>query len=414
MPELDDPGRARRALVVLLAVVYVNIAGFGVIIPLLPFYGRAFHASAAEIAVMFAAFSLGQLFSEAFWGRLGDRIGRRPVLLVTIMGTAGAYAALAFAPNIVVACLLRLVGGLTSGNISTIQGYIADVTPPDERPGRMGYLGAIFGLGFVTGPAVGGLLARPSMGAEGFRLPILAAAALAALAALGVALFVRESRSPHHRAMPPTPRLESVAEALRHPIIARVLLISFVVVSGFAGVEATYGLWTQARFGWGPRQIGFAFMAVGVSGALAQGLVTGALARRFGPARVLAGGLALVTMGMAVQMAAPSWPVAMAGFFTVSFGQSLTFPNIGALISQSAEPHRQGEMLGLNMAGNCLARVAGPLWSGEAFSHLSIAAPFATAAITGVLAMVAAVRVAVQSAAAIQGSSRSAPARSIP
>ena len=381
MPQHLDPGAARRALVVLLAVVFVNIAGFGVVIPLLPFYGRAFHASATQIGVMFSAFAVGQLFAEAFWGRLSDRIGRRPVLIVTISGTAVAYAALAFAPNMAAAVALRLVGGLMSGNISTIQGYLADVTPADRRPARMGLLGAAFSMGFVTGPAIGGLLARPSMGVAGFQLPLLAAAGLAALAAIGVVLFVRETRAAHHADRPPTPRLQSLAEAFAHPVIARVLIMSFIVVSGFAGIEATYGLWTQARFGWGPRQIGFAFMAVGITGAVAQGIVTGVLARRYGGARVLTFGLALVGIGMVVQLVSPTWPVAMAGFFTVSFGQSLTFPNIAALISQSAPPDRQGEMLGLNMAGNCLARIGGPLWATAAFAHLSIGAPFATAAV---------------------------------
>jgi MFS family permease len=394
MPELDEHNGARRALVVLLAVVYVNIAGFGVVIPLLPFYGRAFHASATQISVMFAAFAFGQLFAEAFWGRLSDRIGRRPVLLVTIVGTALAYAALAFAPNMAVACALRLVGGLTSGNISTIQGYLADVTPVARRPGRMGLLGAAFSMGVVTGPGLGGLLARPDLGVIGFRLPILAAAGLAALAALGVALFVRETRAAAHMEIPPTPRLQSLGEAAAHPVIVRVLIMSFIVVCGFAGIEATYGLWTQARFGWGPRQIGFAFMAIGVSGALAQGFVTGFLARRYGAARVLAGGLALVGTGMVVQLVSPVWPVAMGGFFTVSFGQSLTFPNINALISQAAPAERQGEMLGLNMAGNCLARIGGPILAGAAFSHLSIGAPFAAGAMLTVPAMLMAVTVA--------------------
>jgi MFS transporter, DHA1 family, tetracycline resistance protein len=393
MPELEHQNGARRALVVLLAIVYINIAGFGLIIPLLPFYGRAFHASPVAITVMFAAFALGQLFAEAFWGRLSDRIGRRPVLLVTIIGTALAYVALAFAPNMAAACALRLLGGLTSGNISTIQGYMADVTPVARRPGRMGLLGAAFSMGFVTGPALGGLLARPSDGVAGFRLPILAAAGLAAVAALGVFLFVRETRAAHHMAIPPTPRLQSLAEAVRHPVIGRVLLMSFIVVSGFAGIEATYGLWTQARFGWGPRQIGFAFMAVGIGGALTQGLVTGALARRHGTARVVAGGLALVCAGMLVQLVSPIWPVAIAGFFIVSFGQSLTFPNINALISQASPPDRQGEMLGLNMAGNCLARIGGPLYAGAVFTHVSIGAPFATAAALTVPAMFTAAQV---------------------
>ena len=393
MPHNGDQKGARRALVVLLAVVFVNIAGFGVVIPLLPFYGRAFHASAFQIGVMFSAFAVGQFFAEAFWGRLSDRIGRRPVLIVTIFGTAAAYAALAFAPNIAVACALRLAGGLMSGNISTIQGYLADVTPAEKRPGRMGLLGSAFSMGFVTGPAIGGLLARPQDGAAGFLLPLLTAAGLATLAALGVVLFVRETRAAHHMALPPTPRLKSLAEAFRHPVMARILVMSFIVVSGFAGIEATYGLWTQARFGWGPRQIGLAFMAIGVTGAVAQGLVTGALARRFGGAPVLAGGLALVGAGMVTQWLSPTWPVAMAGFFIVAFGQSLTFPNIAALISQVSPAGRQGEMLGLNMAGNCLARFGGPLYASSVFEHVSIGAPFATAALLILPALVMAAQV---------------------
>lgn len=394
MPASSEEDGARRALVVLLAVVFVNIAGFGVVIPLLPFYGKAFHASPVEISLMFSAFAVGQFFAEAFWGRLSDRIGRRPVLIVTIIGTALSYAALAFAPTIGVACLLRLAGGLTSGNISTIQGYLADVTPAAQRPARMGLLGAAFSMGFVTGPAIGGLLARPAAGLAGFHLPLLAASALAAAAAIGVVVFVRETRAAAHAQTPPAPRLKSLGQALRHPVIARVLAASFIVVCGFAGIEATYGLWTQARFGWGPRQIGFAFMAVGVTGAVTQALVTGFLARRFGGARVLTGGLALVGAGMTLQLVSPNWPVAMAGFFIVMVGQSLTFPNIVALISQAAPPDRQGEMLGLNMAGNCLARIVGPLYAGAVFAHLSIGAPFATAALLIAPALVMSIQVA--------------------
>jgi MFS family permease len=380
MPQTHPPKGARRALIVLLGVVFVNMAGFGVVIPLLPFYGKAFHADAVQIGAMFSAFAVGQLFAETFWGRLSDRIGRRPVLMITIFGAAAAYVALAFAPNMLIACAVRLLAGLMSGNISTIQGYLADVTPPEHRPARMGHLGAAFSMGFVTGPALGGLLAKPSAGIAGFQAPLLTAAGLAALAALGVTLFVRETRNPAHAAVPQRPRLETLGEAMVHPIIARVLIAAFIVVSGFAGIEATYGLWTQARFGWGPTQIGFAFMTIGITGAVAQGLVTGPLAKRFGAARVLTWGLGLVGTGMLVQLISPTWPIAMAGLFTVAFGQSLTFPNISALISQATPPHRQGEILGLNMAGNCLARIGGPLWATAAFAHISIGAPFATGA----------------------------------
>ena len=377
---LASPGPARRALFVLLAVTFVNIAGFGVVIPLLPFYGQSFHAAAWQVGLLFSVFSFGQFFGESFWGRLSDRIGRRPVLMMTIFGNGLSYLALAFAPNILIACLIRLASGFLSGNISTIQGCLADVTPPAQRAGRMGVLGSAFSLGFMTGPGIGGLLAQPSLGTFGFRLPILAAAVFATLSAIGVVVFVRETYVPKADDAAPVSRLEALGDAFRNPVIVRVMIVSLIVVSGFAGIEATYGLWTQARFGWGPPQIGLCFMLTGGCGAILQGFATGRLVRRFGAIAVLTAGLVFIGLGMSVQGFSPIWPVAMGGLFLVTLGQSLTFPNISALISQSAPPDRQGEMLGLNMAGNALARVVGPI-AGTALFVSSHAAPFVAGAL---------------------------------
>ena len=149
---------------------------------------------------MFAAFSIGNFFAEPVWGRLSDRIGRGPILLGTIFCSGLGFVALAFAPNIWIALVIRLVSGLTTGNLSTIQGYIADITPPRYRAGRIGLLGAAFALGFVAGPALGGFLALPQFGLAGFRSPLLVAGALSMLAAAGVAVFVRESRERSHLA----------------------------------------------------------------------------------------------------------------------------------------------------------------------------------------------------------------------
>jgi MFS family permease len=134
---MSDTAHSTRALAVLLLVVFINLVGFGVVIPLLPFYAKAMHAAPWQVTMMFAAYSLGQFFGEPFWGRLSDRIGRRPVLIFTILANAIAYVALAFAPNIWIAMAVRLIGGFGSGNISTIQGYMAEVTPADKRAGRM-------------------------------------------------------------------------------------------------------------------------------------------------------------------------------------------------------------------------------------------------------------------------------------
>jgi predicted MFS family arabinose efflux permease len=181
--------------------------------------------------------------------------------------------------------------------------------------------------------------------------------------------------------MRPRGRRAALREAFGDPVIARIMVISFVIISGFAGIEATYGLWTEARFGWGPREIGAAFMVIGAIGAFSQGLATGWLVRRHGEARVLLAGLILVLVGMLVQFSAMVWPMAVAGLAIVAFGQSICFPNLVALISKATPPDRQGEMLGVNMSNNALARIGGPLYAGWMFSAISPAAPFAFTAL---------------------------------
>ncbi|MDP1643658.1 MAG: MFS transporter [Phenylobacterium sp.] len=380
----EAPREDPRALIVLLSVIFLNMAGFGLVIPLLPFFGQAFDAPAWQITLMFSAFSVGQFLGEPFWGKLSDRIGRRPVLILTTAGGALAYVALALAPGIWTALAVRLVSGFLSGNISTLQGYLADITPPQQRAGRMGIMGSAFSLGFMVGPALGGLLARPELGPTGFQIPLYVAAAFGLASALGVVLFMRETIVPQTKGMvrpPAPPRGVVLREALADPVILRVFLISFVTISGFAGIEATYGLWTEARFGWGPREIGLAFMLAGIIGVVAQGSLTGLLVRRYGEGRVLLAGLCLMFVGMVTQFTAIGWPMAVVGLAIVVFGQSITFPNLVALISMATPSERQGEVLGLNMSNSALARIGGPILAGQLFSLVAPGAPFALTAI---------------------------------
>ncbi len=374
----SSPGGDDRALYVLLSVVFINIAGFGVIIPLLPFYAGSFGAPAWQVFVMFSAYSLGNFIGEPFWGRLSDRIGRRPVLMLTIFGNAATYIALAFAPNLWVACAIRLTGGVLTGNLSTIQGYMADVTPPEKRAGKLGLMGAAFSLGFLTGPVAGGLLAHPALGQAGFRPPMFLAAGLALTAATGVTLFVRETRHGHSDA-PRRERFAGLSDALASPVIWKVLCVSLIAIAGFAGMEATFGLWAKATFGWGPRQISFCFVAIAATATIAQGFLTGRLARRFGETTILMAGLVLIGLGFGLQPIARVWPLAVLGMMTVAFGQSLTFPNISAVISKAASADRQGEMLGLNTATGALARIIGPLAAAPLFANFGPGAPFAVA-----------------------------------
>ena len=390
---MSEPLHSTRALAVLLLVVFVNLVGFGVVIPLLPFYAKALSASPWQVTTMFAAYSLGQFFGEPFWGRMSDRIGRRPVLIVTILANTLAYVALAFAPNIWVAMVIRLIGGFGGGNISTIQGYMADVTPPDKRAARLGLLGSAFGAGFVLGPFLGGLLTHPAAGRLGFQLPLLVAGGMAALAALGVFLFVGESR--HHSVLggPQPDRREALAAAAAHPVLSRVLLVTLVATAAFAGMESVFGLWVDARFGWGPRQVGMCFAVIGVIASLGQGLLTGRLARRFGEPKVLTTGLAIIMLGLILTALSPTGGLATLAVGCTAFGQALVFPCVAALISRSTPPERQGATLGLNMAAGSLARIVGPLLAGGLFG-MAVDAPYWVGAALMVPAIALAARIA--------------------
>jgi predicted MFS family arabinose efflux permease len=382
----EGPRHARQALPILLFVVFINLVGFGLVIPLLPFFAQSLEAQAWQITLLFSAYSVGQFFAEPFWGRLSDRIGRKPVLAMTLAANALSYLALAFAPTLAAALVLRLVGGLASGNISTIQGYIADITPPEKRAGRMGVLGAAFSLGFIVGPGLGGLLAQPGLGPLGFRIPLFVAAGLAAAACLGVLLFVRESlTAPDPHARRPG-RFEALGEAWRHPVIRRVLLVSLVYMAAFACMESVFALWAERRFDWTPREVGLNFMVIGAVAFVGQGLLSGMAARRFGEAKVLTFGMTVFGGALLLQPFSPAWWAVPLISAVAAFGQSLALPNSSALISRSTDPGRQGAMLGLNMAAGSAGRMLGPILGGVLFSAVRPGAPFIAGAALAFLA----------------------------
>jgi DHA1 family tetracycline resistance protein-like MFS transporter len=388
-------GPKAPALAVLFLVVFINLVGFGLVVPLLPFFAQSLKAEAWQITLMFSAYSLGQFFAEPFWGRLSDRIGRKPVLLITLMANAVGYLALAFVPNIWLAIAVRLFTGLGAGNISTVQGYVADVTPPAERAGRMGMIGAAFGMGFIVGPGLGGLLTQPQMGHLGYQLPIFLASGLAALAALGVVVFLRESRAKADPAAARPAFLSGLHDARANPVVSRVLLVTLIYMAGFSAMESVFGLWAENRYAWGAREVGLSFMVVGIVSAVNQGVLTGRLARRFGETRVLAIGMLMFGGSLVLQVLAPAaWFPAFSldlGALTVPIvqgwiipvvmavgacGMSLAMPNISAMISRATPPDRQGAMLGLNMATGSIARIFGPVFAGALFSGLGHDWPF--------------------------------------
>lgn len=344
----------------LLGTVFLNIAGFSLILPLLPFYGTLFGASPTEVAILFAAYSLGNVFGEIFWGRRSDAMGRRPVLILTTAGAALTYLAFAFAPTLGVAIAIRIVSGFFSGTFGVVQGAIADITPPRERARNMGYFGATFNLGFASGPAIGGLLAHPELGLAGFRLPILVAAGLAAGASLWAVVMLPETR-PQGAAVRPAP---SYGEAFRfvrsQSLLSRLFLLAFCGIAAFASMEAVFGLWTSRNFGWTAHEVGLTFLAVGCAGLLVQVLAIGPLVSRFGEARVIVFGLLVLIVSVTFPplIRLPWASVVLMSLLMV--GHSLAFPNAGALVSRATPPDRQGSVMGLNMASNAVSRIVAP------------------------------------------------------
>lgn len=411
-PKLKTP-----ALAVLFATVFINLVGFGLVVPLLPFFAQSLQAEAWQITLMFSAYSLGQFFAEPFWGRLSDRIGRKPVLLITLIANALGYLMLAFVPNIWLAIAVRLFTGLGAGNISTVQGYVADVTPPEQRAGRMGLIGAAFGLGFIVGPGLGGLLTQPQLGRLGYQLPIFLAAALAAVAAVGVIVFLRESRAKADPAAPRPAFLAGLKDARDNDVVSRVLVVTLIYMAGFSAMESVFGLWAESRYSWGAREVGLSFMIVGIVSTLNQGFFAGKLARRFGESRVLAVGMLLFGSSLVLQVLAPvAWfpatrlelgalsiPIVQGWVIPMvmalgACGMSMAMPNISAMISRASPPDRQGAMLGLNMASSSVARIFGPMVAGALFSGLGHDWPF----LVGALLTIPAAIMAINAGRAIQ------------
>ena len=228
----------------LFLIVLVDLIGFGLVIPLLPFYAVRFAASPQEVTALVAIYSLAQLVTAPLWGRLSDRVGRRPVLMVSMAASVAAYFWIGSATALWMLFAARALAGACAGNIAAAQAYIADITKPEDRAKGMGLIGAAFGLGFIIGPAFGGLLAGNNPAAADIEIPAWVAAGLSFVALCGVVVMLRESLPADQRGSRGRSRNRFVAvlEVLRRPVLSRLLLIFFLVILAFAGMESTFAL----------------------------------------------------------------------------------------------------------------------------------------------------------------------------
>ena len=256
-------------MLTLFLIVFIDLVGFGIVIPLLPFYGEHFDAPPDVVALLMATYSMTQLLAAPFWGRLSDRIGRRPVFLMTLPGVALSYCWLGFADSLWMLFAARAFGGLMAGNIAAAFAYVADITGPEDRAKGMGIVGAAFGLGFIAGPAIGGILGGADPVQADFQSPAFAAAALSAVALLMTMALLPESlpeeiRSRSHLATGSDRRQRFLA-VFRIPGIGLLMVVSFMTTFVFAGAEAVTAMWTERQYGWGPEQNGYLFAFLGSS-----------------------------------------------------------------------------------------------------------------------------------------------------
>ena len=357
-------------MVILFLVVFIDLVGFGLIIPLLPFYAEYFQASPDVVGMVMATYSFAQFLAAPMWGRLSDRMGRRPVLLISLAGAVVAYIGLGLVDSLWMLFAARALGGAMAGNIAAAFAYVADVTTPENRARGMGLIGAAFGLGFIAGPAIGGILAGPDPVNADYQTPAFAAAGLSLAALALAAALLKESLDPEMRARALTKmsRWLQFKDVLMRPKVGLLIALSFLATFVFAGMETTFAMWSRRQFGWGPEQNGYLFASVGFLAAGIQGGLVGRLAGAFGEARLITHGAAALAAGMVLLPFSDTYIVLAASMILMAYGFSIINPSLNSLISLQVGKDEQGSVFGVGRSATTLARVVGPVWAGFLFA----------------------------------------------
>jgi multidrug resistance protein len=363
-----------RPLFIIFLTTFVNLVGFGIIIPLLPFYAQTFGASPLVIGLLFASFSLSQLFASPLLGDLSDRWGRRPVLIFSLFGTVVSFVMLALAHSLVLLFAARVVDGLSGGNITTARAYIADVSTEENRAKSFGLLGAAFGLGFIVGPALGAAFSRIS-----YTAPIWAAAAITVVA-MAMAWFWLPETVHRNQAGGRSP-WRALADLWGRPHLRVLFTIDFIYWTSFAVYQTTFALFGEGRFGFDAAHIGYLLSAFGFLGVLVQGALVGPIVRALGERRTLTTGLVFAAVGWGGSALTHSLAVFEGMLVPGAIGIGLCNATLSALISKSAGPREQGRVQGAAGALESFGRTIGPVWGNGSLQHFGDSTAYGSAAI---------------------------------
>lgn len=375
----------KSPVVIVFVTVFIDLLGFGIIIPLLPFYAESFGATAFTVGMLSTSFSMAQFVFAPLWGRLSDRIGRRPIILLGLFGSFLSYLGFAFATTLPLLFAARIFAGIAGANIPTAQAVMADITSPEDRAKGMGLVGAAFGLGFIFGPAIGGFFSQ-----WGYAVPSLFAAGLS-IANFTLAWFrLPETLRPEHRVAERVGPLLALERALTRPHLPLLLLTGFLVIGSFSVFETTFALFAERRFQFTASSIGYVFAFVGVILVVVQGLLVGKATKVVGEHHLVPISLAAVALGLLMIPATQNLPALLASQAILAVGMGFNGPALMSLVSRFSAPEDQGGVMGLTQSLKSLARIVGPMYGGFVFDEFGMAVPFISAAVfMGVTALVA-------------------------
>ena len=343
--------------------VALDLIGFGIVVPILGVYAERFGASGYAVGWLFATFSLAQLVFAPLLGRLSDRIGRKPVIILSLVGTAVGSFVTGAAGALWVLFLGRVIDGASGGSLAVAQAAVADIAEPEQRPRLVGMLGAAFGVGFVFGPAIGGLAAL-----GGPHVTFYVAAALAAVNAVAALVRLPETLSSPH----PTSRRLAVPESTD---LRRLAVLGFIGTFAFVAFEATFSLFGAKRFDLTEGSAAAVFLGIGLLLVAVQGGGFGRLAATVGVPRLYAAGLVLAAVGLVLTGLSTGWPLLVLALFLVSIGQGVASPALTELVNRAAPTERRGQAMGFQQSSAAVGRVLGPPLAGSAFDRIGVWSP---------------------------------------
>ena len=367
----------RRQLAALFLFCVIDTLGFGILIPLVPYMAHHFGVAPQYITPVLGSYSLCQLLAAPWWGRMSDRHGRRPILMSSLAGACLSYVLLALAGNIWWLLASRMLAGFMAGNIAAAFAYASDVSRPEKRAATLGLVGAAIGIGFTLGQPIGGLLAGKDPAHANFLAPAVVSTALSLVAILVVRFVLPESHAAPPRP-PSAPHARRGAWRLlrERPGLARLAAATLAVTYSQAILESIFALWALARYGFGPRTVGFLLFGVALPALIMQGGLVRVLAPRFGEARLAMWGVLAYVAGLITVAQGATLGVTIAGLLLCGAGLGAYNPSAFALASRQSRGHDRGAVIGAYVASGSLARVIGPFTSGPIFAMFGSAAPF--------------------------------------